>query len=520
MLDHDLIQQLTTLFLKLQRKITFSVSDSAHEDQKDLLKLLDEVKSTSEMIEIRFNEVRSRIPEFRILRNNVETGISFKGIPTGHEFSSLILSILHLNGIGKFPDEMIMRRIKNLNGPIRLKTYVSLSCENCPEVVQTLNLMATLHEDFHHEMIDGSYVQDEVSSLGIQGVPSIVSDGKLLQSGKSELVDILFKLEKHFGSKSSQNNQIQDLGDYDVVIIGAGPAGTSSAIYTSRKGLKTAIITDKIGGQVTETKGIENLVSVVYTEGRELSQKLAKHMSQYPIKVFEHRKVESIDEGVIKKIKLQSGEELKARSIIVASGAKWRELGIPGEKDYLGRGVAFCPHCDGPYFKGKKVAVIGGGNSGVEAAIDLSQIVKEIVLIEYASELKADKILVEKLMSLHNVTVMTDARSEEILGDEKRVHGLVLQMRKSQERVKLDIDGIFVQIGLVPNSQFLKGVVDMTQQGEIKIDHKCRTSKKGIYGAGDVTNVPYKQIVVAMGEGAKAGLSVFEDFMLEGIENT
>lgn len=513
MLDHDLIDQLTTLFLKLQSKITFRVSGSTHEDQKDLLELLQEVKSTSHMIEVKFHEVRSDIPEFMILRNGVETGISFKGIPTGHEFSSLILSILNLDGKGKFPDEMIIKRIKNLKGPVRLKTYVSLNCENCPEVVQTLNLMASLHEDFHHQMIDGSYVQEEVLSLGIQGVPSIVSDGKLLHSGKIDLVDLLVKLENHFSSNAIKVNEAQDLGDYDVVIIGAGPAGTSSAIYTARKGLKTAIIADKIGGQIRDTKGIENLVSVVYTDGKELSHKLAEHMSQYPIKIFEHRKVESVDDGVVKKIKLQNGEELRARSLIVASGAKWRELGIPGEKEYLGRGVAFCPHCDGPYFKGKKVAVIGGGNSGVEAAIDLSQLVKEVVLIEYASELRADKVLVEKLMSLPNVRVITEAKALEIIGDGKRVEGIILQMQKSQERRKVDLEGIFIQIGLIPNSQFLAGVVELTSQGEIKIDHKCRTSKNGIYGAGDVTNVPYKQIVVAMGEGAKAGLSVFEDFM-------
>jgi alkyl hydroperoxide reductase subunit F len=518
MLDHDLIKQLSSLFLNLQSKITFLVSESNHEDQNDLLKLLQGVKSSSPMIEIRHHHERKDVPEFMILRNEVEVGISFKGIPTGHEFSSLVLSILHLDGKGKFPDETIIKRIKNLKGPMRIKTYVSLSCENCPEVVQTLNLMASLHEDFHHQMIDGSYVQEEVLSLGIQGVPSIVSEGVLLHSGRIDLLDLLLKLENHFGKNSADLNEAQDLGDYDVVIIGAGPAGSSSAIYCARKGLKTVVIADKIGGQVRDTKGIENFISLPYTEGKELSQKLAEHMSQYPIKIIEHRKVESVDDGVVKKIRLQSGEELRARSVIIASGAKWRELGIPGEKEYLGRGVAFCPHCDGPYFKGKKVAVIGGGNSGVEAAIDLSQLVKEVVLIEYASRLRADKVLVEKLMSLSNVTVITEAKALEIIGDGKRVEGIVLQMQKSQERRKVDLEGIFIQIGLIPNSQFLKGVIDMTSEGEIKIDHKCRTSKKGIYGAGDVTNVPYKQIVVAIGEGAKAGLSVFEDFIKEDIK--
>ncbi len=513
MLDQDLIQQLKNVFSSLEGKITLAVAQSPHEDQKDLLDLLQSVKETSPQIELKVINENSNFPQFKVLYNNNETGISFKGIPTGHEFSSLILAILNSDKKGKFPDEMISQRIKNIKGPIRLQTYISLSCENCPNVIQNLNLMALLHSDFKHEMIDGGYVQEEIKKLGIQGVPSVVSEGKLIHSGRIELIDLIYKLEKHFGTNEQKVTSSTHLGLFDVVIVGGGPAGASSAIYSARKGLKTAIIAEKIGGQVRETKGIENLVSVLYTEGTELASKLNEHMAQYPIKIFEHRRVETIEQNKIKTIKLQSGEVIDAKSVIITTGAKWRELGIPGEKDYIGRGVAFCPHCDGPYYKGKKIAVIGGGNSGVEAAIDLANIVKEVVVIEYAPELKADKVLVEKLKSLSNVSIITNAKTEEIIGNGQKVEGLIFEERETKEKIRIDLEGVFIQIGLLPNSQFVKGLVETSSFGEIIVDQKCRTSQKGIYAAGDVTTVPYKQIIIAMGEGAKAALSAFEDLM-------
>ncbi len=515
MLDQDLIQQLKHVFSSLEGTITLAVAQSTHEDQKDLLALLKSVEETSLKIEVTMTAESSSFPQFKVLYNNNETGISFKGIPTGHEFSSLVLAILNSDRKGKFPDEMIIQRIKNIKGPIRLKTYISLTCENCPNVIQNLNLMALLHKDFKHEMIDGGYVQEDIQKLGIQGVPSVVSEGKLIHSGRIEFIDLIDKLEKHFGVNEQEVTSSTHLGLFDVVIIGGGPAGASSAIYSARKGLKTAIIAEKIGGQVRETKGIENLVSVLYTEGPELASKLNEHMVQYPIKIFEHRRVETIEQDSIKKIKLQSGEVIDAKSVIITTGAKWRELGIPGEKDYIGRGVAFCPHCDGPYYKGKKIAVVGGGNSGVEAAIDLANIVKEVVLIEYAAELKADKVLVEKLKSLNNVSIITNARTEEIVGDGKKVEGLRFENRETKEKIRIDLEGVFIQIGLLPNSQFVKGLVETTPFGEIIVDQKCRTSQKGIYAAGDVTTVPYKQIIIAMGEGAKAALSAFEDLMFQ-----
>jgi alkyl hydroperoxide reductase subunit F len=377
--------------------------------------------------------------------------------------------------------------------------------------------MAVLHSDFEHEMVDGSYAQDEVKALGIQGVPSVIVGNQLLHSGRIQFLDLLKKVEDHFGvTDSTALAAPKDLGHFDVVVLGGGPAGVSAAIYSVRKGLKTALIAERIGGQVQDTKGIENLISVIYTEGPQLAAQLHQHLGSYPVQILEHRRVKSLNSGKPHQIELESGENLSANAVIITTGAKWRELGIPGEKEYLGRGVAFCPHCDGPYYKGKKVAVIGGGNSGVEAAIDLAGIVREVVVFEYQDQLKADQVLVNKLKSLPNVSVITSARTLEIQGDEQKVQSLKYEDRLTKTIKDETLDGVFVQIGLLPNSQFAKGVVETTPFGEIIVDAKGRTSAQGIYAAGDVTTTPYKQIVIAMGEGAKVALAAFEDRMLHG----
>ncbi|MCB0482659.1 MAG: FAD-dependent oxidoreductase [Flavobacteriales bacterium] len=474
---------------------------------------------------------------------------------------------------GKQLDEALALRIKALKAPVQLKTYISLSCEVCPEIVQMLNQMAIIHSDFSHEIIDGAYVQDEIKNLGIQGVPSVVANGKIIHSGKINLLDLLAKLESTYGVDGNHKQaQVNNLGAFDVAVIGGGPAGASAAIYSVRKGLKTAMIAERMGGQLQETKGIENFISVSYTEGPDLVGQLAKHVSDYPIHTFEHRRVVSIigagkapsigkadgatpsnrfavgnfskstsgvspggapsaseaanvntpdvspekfisTEPDAKIINFESGEYLKANSIIVTTGAKWRNLGIPGEKEYIGRGVAFCPHCDGPYYKGKKVAVVGGGNSGVEAAIDLAGIVQEVILLEFAPDLKADDVLIRKLISLPNVSILKNVQTEEIRGDGSKVTSLLYRDRSTKRQETIDLDGVFIQIGLVPNSRFLKDIVEQTEHGEIIVDEKGRTSAKGIYAAGDVTTTPYKQIIIAMGEGAKTALAVFEDRM-------
>ncbi len=518
MLDHNILEQLKSVFEKLENQVVLIHDESTHADNEKLLEMLKEVATTSSRIGLKSSgkNAEDNVPSFYIEYNGKPNGIRFKGIPTGHEFTSLILAILNSDKKGKLPDEMIVERIKKLKGPIKLKTFISLSCENCPEVVQALNLMSIYHSDFEHTMVDGAYTQDEIQKLGIQGVPSVVYNEKLISSGKIQLVDLITKLELEFGlDESFSSTRNFDLGEYDVVVVGAGPAGSSAAIYSVRKGLKTAIIAERIGGQVQDTKGIENLISTPYTEGPMLAAKLAQHMSEYPIKVLEHRRVKSIQTGEIKLIELESGEFLKTKNIIVATGAKWRELGIPGEKEYIGRGVAFCPHCDGPYYKGKDVAVIGGGNSGVEAAIDLAGIVKSVTLFEFAAELKADLVLVNKLKSLNNVSIITNAKTEEVIGDSGKVVGLLYEDRSTTQKIRRDLDGIFVQIGLLPNSGFVKNIVELTKFGEIVVDGKGRTSASGIYAAGDVTTTPYKQIIIAMGEGAKTALASWEDLTLK-----
>ncbi len=517
MLDNNILEQLKSVYKALENEVTLVLTKSNHEKQGELVELVRGIASTSEKIKLYESDIHSPIPNLSLEYKGKATGITFSGVPGGHEFTSLILAILNADGKGKLPDESILGRIKRLKGSIELKTYISLSCENCPEVVQALNIMALHHPDFKHTMIDGGLVQDEVQELGIQGVPSVVSGAKLISSGKIGLVDLISKLEKEFGIDETTQSQPTnlDLGQFDVVVVGAGPGGASAAIYSARKGLKTAIIAEKIGGQVQDTKGIENLISVKYTEGPQLAAQLAAHLSDYPIKFLEHRRVKSVGSGELKKIELESGEYLETKSLIVATGAKWREMGIPGEKEYLGRGVAFCPHCDGPYFKGKDIAVIGGGNSGVEAAIDLAGIVKSVTVFEFMPTLKADKVLVDKLESLPNVTVVKNARTNRVIGDNGKVVALEYEDRTTGELRNLDLEGIFVQIGLVPNSAFIKDVVETNKLGEIVIDGKCRTNVAGIYAAGDVTTVPYKQIIIAMGEGAKAGLAAFEDIMLK-----
>ncbi len=455
--------------------------------------------------------------QFDLLRQSAPTGVRFRGIPGGHEFTSLVLAILNADGKGKLPDDATRARIARLNGPVEVVTYVSLSCTNCPDVVQALNQIALIHGDMRHTMVDGGLVPEEVSRRGIQAVPAVFAGDKLLHVGKSSLAELLDALEDHFGSRRPEDEtggseaSLPPSTHYDVVVLGGGPAGASAAIYSARKGLKTALVAQRVGGQVQETLGIENLISVPYTEGPRLAADLDKHLRSYPVAVLDNRRVEEVSLAGKKGLRLKGGEHITTDALIIATGARWRELGVAGEKEYLGRGVAFCPHCDGPFYKGRPVAVVGGGNSGVEAAIDLSGICSHVTLLEFADELKADAVLVRKLESLANVTVIRNARTTEVLGDGSKVSGLRYQDRASEQTHDLPLEGIFVQIGLQPNSALFRGQLDMNRFGEIVVDGHCRTSVAGVYAAGDVTTVPFKQIVIAMGEGAKAALTAFED---------
>ncbi len=514
MLDSAIIEQLRDHFAGLQSEYVFSVFPSDHPSQTELLDLLESLAQASP--KLRVAQQGPQVPEvqFDLLKDGAPTGIRFHAVPGGHEFTSLVLAVLNADGKGKLPDDGIIRRIKALKGPIDLRTYISLSCTNCPDVVQALNQMALYHGDLRHSMIDGGIATEEATRLGIQAVPTVYAGDKLIHVGKSTLAELLDVLEETFGSATPETSDAPtERKAYDVVVIGGGPAGISAAIYSARKGLRTAVVAQKFGGQVQETLGIENMVSVTYTEGPRLAADLEKHLRSYPVELLEHRRVERIVNGDSKEISLKGGEVLTADAIILATGAKWRELGIPGEKEYLGRGVAFCPHCDGPFYKGKRVAVIGGGNSGVEAAIDLAGICSHVTLVEFLDVLKADAVLVRKLNTLPNVDIIVNARATEVVGTGETVNALKYRDRPTDEEREVSLDGVFVQIGLVPNSAFAKDLVDMNRFGEIVIDAKCRTSAQGIYAAGDVTTVPFKQIVIAMGEGAKAALSAFEDRM-------
>ncbi len=512
MLDTQMMQQLKALFEGLNHRIELRYAQSSHAQQGELIALLEGVAAAGDHVSAQSSAQPSDVPSFQVFRDGQATGISFRGIPGGHEFSSLVLAILNSAGKGKLPDAGLVARIKRLPAGLKLRTYISLSCENCPDVVQALNQIVLAHGQIEHQMIDGGLVQAELTQLNIQGVPSVFAGESLVSSGRASLAELLGKIEGQVGA-APVTIEASDLGHFDVAVIGGGPAGASAAIYSVRKGLKTILITEKLGGQVTETKGIENLISVIYTEGPQLSANLDQHLRSYPVEILEHRRVQTIAGEGKRSLTLDSGETLTCDALIIATGAKWRELGIPGEKQYIGRGVAFCPHCDGPYYKNKRVAVIGGGNSGVEAAIDLAGITSEVVLFEYMDTLKADEVLVRKLKSLPNVSIVTGAKTQEIIGDGEKVIGIRYELRATGEGITLDTDGIFVQIGLSPNSALVKDLVETSKFGEIVIDAKGRTSAAGIYAAGDVTTVPFKQIVIAMGEGAKVALTAFEDRM-------
>lgn len=512
MLDTTLKEQLKTIFEGLEATYTFDIVVSPqHESRQELLEILSDVTDCTDKISNRITEGDGL--SFTILKNGEKTGIRFRGVPNGHEFTSLLLAIMNLDGKGKnFPDEAICNRVKALKGPIHLTTYVSLTCTNCPDVIQALNAMTTLNNQISHEMVDGAINQAEVEALNIQGVPSVFADGKLIHVGRGEFGELLNKLEAQYGSNEEAVEATEK--QYDVIVTGGGPAGAAAAIYSARKGLNVAIVAERIGGQVKETVGIENLISVPETTGSQLADNLRTHIQRYPIDVLEHRRIEKVEiENNQKILSTAKGEKFIAPAVIVATGASWRKLNVPGEAEYIGRGVAFCPHCDGPFYKGKHVAVIGGGNSGIEAAIDLAGICSKVTVLEFLEELKADQVLQEKVKSLPNVEVFTNSQTLEIIGNGEKVTGIRVKNRGTEESRVVDLDGIFVQIGLVPNSGAFREVVETNRPGEIVIDAHCRTNIPGIYAAGDVSSVPYKQIIIAMGEGAKAALSAFEDRM-------
>ena len=512
MLDTAFKAQLKQIFAGLDAEYVFDIAvHPQHESRNELIELLEDTASCSDKLSYTVRDGEEL--EFRILRNGEDLRIYFQAVPNGHEFSSLLLAVLNADGKGKnLPDEATRRRIEHLQGNATLTTYMSLSCTNCPDVVQALNVITLLNPRISHRIVDGALSAEEVQRLNIQAVPSVWLDGTSIHVGRSTLGELLDKLESKMGTDSSFQ-PVTEERHFDVLVAGGGPTGVAAAIYSARKGLKVAVVAGCIGGQVNETVGIENVISVPYTTGQTLAADLRTHLSHYEnITICDNRQIEtfSLQEGQ-KVLTVKGGEKFLAPALIIATGASWRKLNVPGEAEYIGRGVAFCPHCDGPFYKGKHVAVIGGGNSGVEAAIDLAGICRKVTVFEFADTLKADQVLQEKAQSLPNVEIFTSSQTTKVVGNGDKVTAIRVKDRVSSEERDFPLDGIFVQIGLAANSAPFREMLETTPIGEIKIDAFCRTTLPGVYAAGDVSDVPYKQIVIAMGEGAKAALSAFDD---------
>ena len=511
MLDSQTTEQLRGHLQLLRRPIELVASlDADHPKSADMLALLQEVAALNDQITLRQDGQNPRRPSFGIAEAGQPARIHFAGIPLGHEFTSLLLALLHTGGHPpKISDDQVTQ-IRAINGQHELETFVSLSCHNCPDVVQAFNIMAALNPAISHTMIDGALFQDEVEQRQIMAVPMVFRDADLLGQGRMTLDELIGKLDT--GKAEREAAAISTKEPFDVLIVGGGPAGANAAVYAARKGIRTGLVAQRFGGQVLDTVSIENFLSVQETTGARLAADMEGHVHQYGVDLMNNQTAAAIRNGddELIELTLESGATLKAKSVVLATGARWRKMNVPGEVEYTGRGVAYCPHCDGPLFKGKRVAVMGGGNSGVEAAIDLAGIVEHVTLFEFDTRLRADQVLQDKLRSLPNATILTSVLATEVQGDGSKVTGMTYTDRTNDSTHQLELDGIFVQIGLLPNTEWLKGSLDLTQRGEIRIDERCATSMDGVFAAGDASEVPYKQISIASGEGAKAALSAFD----------
>jgi alkyl hydroperoxide reductase subunit F len=512
MLDAAIKTQLQAYLGHIKQPIELvpSLDDSAR--GSELRELLEEIAGMSDLVTLAADEGDARRPSFLIRRVGTDIGVRFAGIPLGHEFTSLVLALLQVGAHPPKLSDEVVAQVKSLDGDFRFETYFSLSCQNCPDVVQALNTMSILNPRISNVSIDGALFKEEVDGRKIMAVPSVYLNGEPFASGRMEIEQILAKLDT--GAVARAAEKIAAKEPFDVLVVGGGPAGAAAAIYAARKGIRTGVVAERFGGQVLDTMGIENFISVPHTEGPKLAAQLEQHVKDYDVDIMNLQKatrlIPAATPGGYAELQLESGASLKARTIILSTGARWRTMNVPGEDEYRNKGVAYCPHCDGPLFKGKRVSVIGGGNSGVEAAIDLAGIVKHVTLVEFDSQLRADAVLQRKLHSLPNVTVITSALTTEVHGDGEKVIGMTYRDRNSEESHLIELDGIFVQIGLVPNTEFLSDAVGLSNRGEIEIDARGHTSQQGIFAAGDCTTVPYKQIVIAMGQGSTAALSAFD----------
>ncbi|BFM05784.1 alkyl hydroperoxide reductase subunit F [Halioxenophilus aromaticivorans] len=510
MLEATMKQQLGAYLEKIVTPIALTVSTNSNEKSQELESLAREISEMSEKISLTVNSNDSgRVPRMVVGPQGEQGRVTFAGVPMGHEFTSLVLALLQAGGHPSKASQELLSQIKGLSKPLRFEAYVSLSCHNCPDVVQAINLMAVLNPNIEATMVDGGVFPQEVEELGIMAVPTLYLNGEPLGNGRMSLEEIVNKVDDDADARIAQ--ELNAKAPYDVLVVGGGPAGASAAIYAARKGIRTGIVAERFGGQVMDTLSIENFISVKETEGPKLAMALEEHVKQYDVDLMTNQRATALREvGSVKEVELACGAVLKAKTVILATGARWREMNVPGETQYKTKGVAFCPHCDGPLFKGKPVAVIGGGNSGIEAAIDLAGITRDVTVLEFADSLRADDVLVKKAESLPNVKIVKSAMTTEVLGADGKVVGLQYKDRTSDESHVLDVDGIFVQIGLVPNSEFLKGALELTARGEVVIDAHGQTSLPGVFAAGDVTTTPYKQIIISMGTGATAALGAFD----------
>ncbi len=512
MLDANLKAQLHAYLEKVTQPFEIVASLDNGAKSTELQNLLEEIAGMSDKITLRTDGDDARKPSFSLNRIDGDISLRFAGIPMGHEFTSLVLALLQVGGHPSKLGQDVIEQIANLEGEFNFETYFSLSCQNCPDVVQALNLMAVLNPNIRHVAIDGALFQEEVEQRQVMSVPMIFLNGEMFGQGRMDVAEILAKVDT--GSVARDAAKLNEKDAFDVLVIGGGPAGAAAAIYAARKGIRTGVAAQRFGGQVLDTMSIENFISVTETEGPKLVRAMEQHVHEYDIDVMNlqtaSRLVPATEQGGLHTVEFESGASLKAKTVILSTGARWREMNVPGEQEYRTRGVAYCPHCDGPLYKGKRVAVIGGGNSGVEAAIDLAGLVKHVTLLEFADTLRADEVLQKKLKSLPNVTVIKSAMTTEVIGDGSKVTGLIYKDRTTEELHTVELEGIFVQIGLLPNTEWLKDSVALSKHGEIEIDARCATNIPGVFAAGDVTTVPYKQIIIAMGEGSKASLSAFD----------
>lgn len=515
MLDQTMKNQLKAYLDNLKTEVHLVLSLDDSDTALKLNDLANDIASLNDKVTVIEDQGAStRKPIMQVVNPNKGTAIGFAGLPMGHEFTSLVLALLHSGGHPMKLESDVIDQIAGLEGENIFEIFISLSCQNCPDVVQALNMMAAINPSIKTTMIDGAAFQDEVSERNIMAVPSVYLNGELFTQGRISMAEILGKLDT--GSSAKEAAALNEKEPYEVLVVGGGPAGASAAIYAARKGIRTGVVAERFGGQVMDTMAIENFISVKETQGPKLAAALEEHVKEYDVDIINQQKANNLisaeqnEDGYIH-VELESGATLKSRSVILSTGARWREMNVPGEQEYRNKGVAYCPHCDGPLFKGKKVAVIGGGNSGIEAAIDLAGLVEHVTVLEFSDTLRADQVLVNKANSMSNITIITQAQTTEVLGDGTRITALNYNDRKSGESKHIELSGIFVQIGLVPNSEFLKGSgVDLSSRGEIEVSAKGETSMPGVFAAGDVTTVPYKQIIIAMGEGSKASLGAFD----------